>query len=137
MRPRPLFRRPILAVAVLATAACGSVGRSGPEPGSRGRAVVVYAADREADARLAAERLTGLGLVVTQEREGPPVRERSSVAVYRIAREDSILEPVRAALADVPGLEWLPSVHGGPPLTDVVVWLVSADRDAAAASAEE
>jgi hypothetical protein len=133
------LRRPsqilILTLATLAAAGCSSV-----EPQRQlisGRAVVIYAADREADAQDAESRLTAIGLAVDTEREGPPVRTRSSVAVYRVAREEQILEPVEAALAGFPDIEWLPFVHSGPPNTDVVVWLVSQDRDEAAREAAE
>jgi len=130
MRPCPLIRAAILALAALSAAACGSVGPGTDEP--IGRAVVIYAPDREADAVDAAARLNGIGLAVAQEREGPPVRTRSSVAVYRVARDEALLATVEDAFDGFPDVEWLPFVHGGPPETNVVVWLVSTDRDEAA-----
>ena len=134
MRRSPPIRAVILAAAGLCAAACGSVDGRPPLP--TGRAVVVYAEDREADALEAAARLTGAGFVVATEREGPAVRPRSSVAVYRVARSDAdVRTPVAAALAVFPDLEWLPFVHPGAPLTDVVVWFVSHERDAASRAA--
>jgi hypothetical protein len=134
MRPRSRFRLAILALVAATAAACGSVEHA-PDA-VRGRAVVIHAADREADAADAAARLARVGLHVVTEREGPPVRERSSVAVYRVAAADSLLEPVQAAFEGFPEVEWLPFVHGGPPQTYVVVWLVSRERDAAARAAD-
>jgi hypothetical protein len=138
MRPRRSFGSWILAFVLAAAAGCTGVGEDArdaelPERGPvTGRAVVIFAPDRETDARDVAARLTAAGYTVVSEREGPPVRERSSVAVYRIAREEGDpLAPAQEALEGGPDVEWLPFVHGGPPETDVVVWLVSADRDAA------
>lgn len=130
MRSRPPFHLWILALAALATAGCSSVRPQ--RPLIAGRAVVIYAADREPDARAAEARLAEIGFDVESELEGPPVRKRSSVAVYRVAREGQILEPVEQALAQFEGIEWLPFVHSGPPNTDVVVWFVSHERDEAA-----
>ena len=129
MRPRAPRNVPILAL-VLAVAACGSPGPR--EPAQHGRAVVVFAPDREPDAREAAAHLRAAGFRVTADREGPPVLQRSSVVVYRAARRDEdVLTPARDALEFLPRLEWLPTVHGGSPGTDVVLWLVSKDRDEA------
>ncbi len=138
MRLRLLIQISIVALGALAAVGCSSV-----EPRREliaGRAVIVYAPDRRAVAAAAAARLAELGFDVATTEEGPPVRLRSSVAVYRVAREEDVVEPVQAALDVLGDVEWLPFVHSGPPNTDVVVWLVSRERDAAAkaaAAAEE
>ena len=134
MRFSPQVQNVILALATMTVAGCSSVASQ--SPASASRAVIIYAAARESDARDVEARLAEIGFGVTSEREGPPVRERSSIAVYRVAREEAFLEPLEQALAGLEGVEWLPFVHGGPPNTDVVVWFVSHERDEAARLAE-
>jgi len=97
--------------------------------------VIVYSADRESDALTARDNLRALGFRVHSEPEGPAVRTSSVVAVYDIGRHEGRVTAVEEALATIPGIETRPFYLPGPEGTDVVLWLVSRERDAAAEAA--
>ena len=122
----------ILAAAVLFAAGCSTPIR---QAGEDGRVVIVYSADRESDALTARDNLRALGFRVHSEPEGPAVRTSSVVAVYDIGRHEGRVTAVEEALATIPGIETRPFYLPGPEGTDVVLWLVSRERDAAAAAA--
>ncbi len=131
-----MLRRTIAATMLLSTALAASACHSPDARGtSAGRAVVVFAADRAGDAELVATRLRDDGFTVATEPEGPATRTHSSAAVYLAGREPRRVERVTTALAPVAAVELLPFVQAGPEGTDVVVWLVSRERDAAHAAA--
>ena len=121
MPRHPITRSLILASLVLTAAACGTTDGLRTAPG---RALIVYAADRGDDAQAVAERLRGAGLAVDLEPAGGVRRSGSSAAVYLAARHPGRIATVEEAVAPH-GVDVLPFVHGGPPGSDVVIWLES------------
>ena len=108
------------------TTGCQSVGRDEVHDG---RIVVVFSADRAADARTARDNLSELGFRVHVEPEGPPVRTSSVAAVYAAGRHPGRVEAVEGALAEIGGIEMRPFLLPGPEGTDVVIWIVSRSRE--------
>ncbi len=120
---RPVALATLISTSLLAVvlAACSTPDR----PLHGGRAVLIHAASRNADAAVAADRFREAGFDVQVEPEGPAVRERSSAIVYRVGRNPSLPDLVEWLLEPVGPVEMLPSVHPGPGTTDVVVWLIN------------
>jgi len=129
MIQRFLSRSLIVPLALGFAAACATPTRS---EGHDGRVVIVFAADRESDAGIARDNLHALGFRVHVEAEGPAVRTSSVVAVYEIGHHQGRVTAVEEALVPIGGIETRPFLHRGPNGTDVVLWLVSHERDAAA-----
>jgi hypothetical protein len=129
MFQRLFARALIVTLALFSAAACSSVSRHDAQDG---RVVIVYAPDRQADAMTARTNLRALGFRVHVEPEGPAVRTESVVAIYRVGRYEGRVTAVESALEDLGSIETRPFFQPGPEGTDVVVWLVAHDRQAAA-----
>ncbi len=135
--PRAVLRRTLSAVLDLGLAlglALGLVAALGtltacatPQrpKGPPGRAVIVHAADRGADAATLGQRLEQDGFVVALVPEGPSVRSASSAAIYAAARRPHLVEILTEAVRPYSDVTVLPFRQAGPEGTDVVVWLVA------------
>jgi len=116
----------IVTTTLVFTAGCAGVSRTTEH---QGRVVIVYSADRTADAMTARDNLGALGFRVHTEPEGPAVRTSSVVAVYDVGHHQGRVTAVEDALATIDGIETRAFYLPGPDGTDVVVWLISRDRE--------